>query len=80
MTIHKSLLIQKVLRDLQIDIEASRVSEESKKRQRSVLRGFRVGFWAVAERSSMQDIEQTLREELGFPVHANCASGTDSEV
>jgi hypothetical protein len=74
MSLSKYVLIQEMLRDLQRDIEVCPVSEAVKQRQRSVLRGYRVGFWSVAERTSVKDIEQTLREELGFEGLADCAS------
>lgn len=69
----RSVLIEKVLRGVQSDIEARRASEATKRRQRAVLRGFRAGFATMVERLSMEDVERALREELEFPAPTGCA-------
>jgi hypothetical protein len=81
MTMRKNILIQETLRDLQVEIERSLGDEGVKQRQRSVLRGYRVGFWSVAERMSVGAIERTLRQELGLPLVAKrtVPAGTSTE-
>ena len=77
----RHILIERTLRDAQNDVEACRVSETVKRRQRALLRGFRAGYAASLERLSMEDVERALRQELEFPAQTECAvPGTDDEV
>lgn len=79
--------LERLLRDFQRDAETLG-SESMKQRRRLILRGFRAGLWAAADKPRLGDVAQALRAELfGFPLPVaadeddiRCHSGTDDEV
>jgi len=79
--------LEALLRGLQNDIELFG-DEHVKQRRRVLLKGFRAGLWAVADKPAMRDVAQTLRAELfGHALPAmvdeddiRCHPGTTDEV
>lgn len=77
--------LERLLRDFQRDVETIG-DEAAKQRRRLLLRGVRVGLWAVVDKPAVRDVAQALRAELfghPLPVAADedddelCQSGTD---
>ena len=79
--------VEKLLRGLQSDIEQFG-DERTKQRRRTLLKGFRAGLWAGADRPKLGELAQVLRAELfGHPLllaatddDEPCHSGTTEEV
>jgi hypothetical protein len=80
--------VEDLLRGFQLDVETIG-DEAAKQRRRLLLRGVRVGLWAVVDKPAVRDVAQALRAELfghPLPVAADedddelCQSGTDDEV
>jgi hypothetical protein len=78
--------VEDLLRGFQLDVETIG-DEAAKQRRRLLLRGVRVGLWAVVDKPAVRDVAQALRAELfghPLPVAADeddirCHSGTMTE-